>query len=110
MPDIENLLGLLDKGRDDAMLRFALGNAYFERKDYAQAIVHLRAAVDHDAKYSAAWKMLGKALMRQQQTADAELALQRGIEVAAEKGDKQAVREMQVFLKRLRSQMQGDVG
>lgn len=108
MPLIDDLKRLLDKGRDDAMLRFGLGNAYFQQEDYREAVVHLNAAVAHDEKYSAAWKLLGRALAQQQNTDGAINAFQKGIEIAEEQGDKQAAREMRVFLKRLRKLKQDD--
>ena len=101
---IDNLEDLLRTGRDDAMLRFGLGNAYLQNKDYPKAIEHLRAAVTHDAEYSAAWKLLGKALSLDNQTEQAVDTYQHGIEAAERQGDKQAVKEMQVFLKRLLKQ------
>jgi Tfp pilus assembly protein PilF len=101
---IDNLEDLLRTGRDDAMLRFGLGNAYLQNKDYPKAIEHLRAAVRHDAEYSAAWKLLGKALSLDNQTGQAVDTYQHGIEAAERQGDKQAVKEMQVFLNRLLKQ------
>ncbi|NNM00711.1 MAG: hypothetical protein HKO62_08180 [Gammaproteobacteria bacterium] len=51
--------------------------------------------------YSAAWKLLGKALASAGDTAAARTAYESGIACAERMGDKQAQREMQVFLKRL---------
>ena len=53
---------LLDGGKDTALLRFGLGFEYLRAGDASAAIPHLQRAVAHDASYSAAWKMLGKAL------------------------------------------------
>ena len=98
---IENLLKLLASGQDSAMLRFGLGNAYLQEKEPANAIEHLQKAVELDPAYSAAWKLLGKAL---QQTGKKDLAAdawRKGIDVATENGDRQGAKEMGVFLKRL---------
>ena len=46
--------------------------------------------------------LYGKALQASDNTAAAIEAYERGIEVAGRKGDKQAAKEMTVFLKRLR--------
>lgn len=97
---IENFEQMLAAGQDNAMLRFSLGNAYLQAGDAAAAVTHLRRAVEHDAGYSAAWKLLGRALMEAGEPAEAVAVYRRGIEVAEGKGDKQAAREMQVFLKR----------
>ena len=57
----ENFEKMLAAGKDSALLRFSLGNAYLQAGDHARAASHLDAAVAQDAGYSAAWKLLGKA-------------------------------------------------
>ena len=96
-----NFEAMLAAGRDNALLRFSLGNEYLKANESAQAIPHLRAAVTHDQHYSAAWKLLGQALAMEGLLEEAKEAYRNGIATAAEKGDKQAAREMTVFLKRL---------
>ena len=98
---IERFEQMLAQGQDNALLRFSLGQAYLQQGNAAQAVIHLRAAVAHDPEYSAAWKSLGKALSEAGQAQDACAAYQQGIAVAERKGDKQASKEMQVFLRRL---------
>lgn len=95
---------LLDKGRDDALLRFSLGSACLKEGDAKAAALHLARAVEHDPDYSAAWKALGHALVQAGRPAEAEAAWTRGIEAAGRRGDLQAAKEMQVFLKRLHKQ------
>jgi Tfp pilus assembly protein PilF len=102
MSKIETFESMLAKGQDSAMLRFSLGNAYFEAGDHKKAVEHLRSAVAQDPKYSAAWKMLGKAVEQTGDSNEAISVFKQGIAVAEEKGDMQAVKEMNVFLKRLR--------
>ncbi len=98
---IDNFEKLLAAGKDSPLLRFSLGNEYLKIHQTAQAAGHLRAAVAQDAAYSAAWKLLGKALAELGEMAEARQAYQQGISAAVAKGDKQAAREMTVFLKRL---------
>jgi Tfp pilus assembly protein PilF len=98
---IDNLEKMLFAGGDNALLRFGLGNAYFQQKDFHSAVPHLQKAVEHDPDYSAAWKLLGKALTENGQDEQAFAAYEQGIRCAEAKGDKQAVKEMKVFLKRL---------
>jgi predicted Zn-dependent protease len=105
---IDNLLAMLGKGRDDALLRYSLGNEYLKSEEPAAAIPHLRAAVVHDPGYSAAWKLLGKALEATAAWADALAAYREGIAVAERKGDKQAAKEMTVFARRVERRL-GDV-
>ncbi|WP_324779834.1 tetratricopeptide repeat protein [Thiobacillus sedimenti] len=106
MPDpLENFLAMLAGGRDGALLRYSLGNEYLKRGEPAEAAAHLQRAVEHDPKYSAAWKLLGRALAEAGR-ADAALAAYReGIAVAEARGDKQAAREMGVFARRIEKQL-----
>ena len=98
---IERFESLLSGGKDNALLRFTLGGEYLKSGDAMKAAEHLRAAVAHDAAYSAAWKLLGKALADTGSLEEAKVAYRRGIEAAQGKGDMQAAKEMRVFLKRL---------
>jgi Tfp pilus assembly protein PilF len=92
---------MLDAGRDGALLRFSLGNEYLKAGDAASAAGHLRVAVSHDPAYSAAWKLLGRALEASGAPDEALAAYREGIAVAERKGDKQAAKEMTVFARRL---------
>jgi predicted Zn-dependent protease len=83
---LENFLAMLAQGRDSALLRYSLGNEYIKRGNPEKAAEHLRQAVAFDPRYSAAWKLLGKAL-------------------AEANGDKQVAREMGVFARRIEKQM-----
>ena len=102
MNRVEQLEGLLAKGQDNALLRFGLGNTWLQAGEPARAVEQLRAAVRHDPAYSAAWKLLGKALTEAGQIEAARTAYEAGIQAAETKGDVQAAREMKVFLQRLR--------
>ncbi len=99
--NIENLQALLAGGHDNALLRFSLGSAYLQAAQATTAVAHLRKAIEFDEGYSAAWKLLAKALLEAGQTAEAQSAFGRGIEIAEQKGDIQAAKEMSVFLRRL---------
>lgn len=101
MAVVDNLEALLAKGTDNALLRFGLANEYLKLGQLEQAIGHLRKALAHDPRYSAAWKRLGKALADTGRTDEARAAYASGIKAAEGKGDVQAAKEMRVFLKRL---------
>ncbi|WP_421863353.1 tetratricopeptide repeat protein [Motiliproteus sp.] len=98
---IEGLEKLLAKGTDSAELRFGLGSAYLKQNQLQQAIEHLTRCVEQKPDYSAGWKLLGKAYFKAEQPQQAMDSYQQGIRVAEAQGDVQAVKEMQVFLKRL---------
>jgi predicted Zn-dependent protease len=101
---IERFEAMLAAGQDNALLRFSLGQALLKDGDAARAVEHLRAAVTHDPKYSAAWKLLGKALGEAGRSTEAIEVYARGIEVAEARGDIQAAKEMRVFQRRLEKQ------
>lgn len=100
MAMIEQFEAMLAAGKDGALLRFGLGSEYLKAGDATRAAMHLREALARDPAYSAAWKLLGKALVTAE-PAQAAQAWRSGIAAAEAKGDKQAAREMQVFLRRL---------
>ena len=104
---IANLEKMLDAGRDSALLRFSLGNEYLKTGEAAAAVGHLRAAVGHDPAYSAAWKLLGRALETSGADENALAAYQEGVRVAEARGDKQAAKEMAVFARRVERKMTG---
>ena len=105
MSGLDNFLAMLANGRDNALLRFSLGNEYLKQGDAAMAAEHLRRAVEHDPKYSAAWKLLGRALTEAEAWDDALAAYRQGIAVAEARGDKQAAKEMGVFARRIEKQL-----
>lgn len=106
MPDmIASLESMLAAGRDSSLLRYTLGVHYLDAGELERALGHLREAVRLDPGYSAAWKGYGKALVAANDPAGARDAYRRGIEVAGANGDMQAVREMQVFLRRVEKQL-----
>jgi Flp pilus assembly protein TadD len=101
MDKIAGLEKLLGTSRDGALLRFGLGSEHARAGDALRAIEHLEKAVEFDPEYSAAWKLLGSTLSQAGRTGEALTAWQRGAEVAAKRGDKQAAKEMAVFARRL---------
>jgi tetratricopeptide (TPR) repeat protein len=101
MTQIDGLLKMLQSGQDSPLLRFGLGNALLKEGRFEEACEHLAAAVEQDPAYSAAWKLYGKALTELDKVNEAIAIYQQGIEAAENKGDLQAAKEMQVFLKRL---------
>ncbi|HXE65914.1 MAG TPA: hypothetical protein VN630_02640 [Rhodanobacteraceae bacterium] len=101
MNRIDVLRAQLNGPHDGALLRYSLGAALLDAGEIAEAITHLRAALDFDDGYSAAWKQLGHACLRADDPQAAAEAWRRGIAAAEVRGDVQAAKEMRVFLKRL---------
>lgn len=98
---IANLEKLLGTPRDGALLRYSLGSELLKSGDPAAAAAQLREAVARDPSYSAAWKLLGRALADAGDEAQALEAWRKGIAAAQAKGDKQAEKEMSVFARRI---------
>jgi len=107
-PVVANLERLLGGPRDTPLLRFSLGHEYLKNGEAARAAEQLREAVARDPEYSAAWKLLGKALADANRPAEALAAYRTGIGVAERRGDKQAAKEMSVFARRLEKSLGGD--
>lgn len=105
MAALEVFERMLAQGRDDALLRYALGNEYLKAGRADEAVVHLRLAVSREPRYSAAWKLLGKALSEAGALAEALEAYRQGIAAAQAKGDIQAAKEMQVFARRIEKRL-----
>jgi Tfp pilus assembly protein PilF len=101
-PVVDRLLRLIEGGQDSAPLRLALAQALLGNAP-AEARVHAARALELNPGYSAAWKVLGQAHAESGETSEACSAYRSGIDVAKARGDLQAAREMQVFLKRLQS-------
>ncbi len=102
MSIINNFETMLENGNDSSLLRYSLGNEYYKLKEYTKAIEHLDKAIEQQQDYSAAWKLYAKVLAESGKTEEAVKAYAQGISVAEKNGDKQAVKEMTVFLKRLK--------
>jgi predicted Zn-dependent protease len=100
-PLISSLEKLIGTPRDGALLRYSLGAEHLKAGDPARAIERLREAVARDPDYSAAWKLLGRALAEAGEPAQALEAWTHGIEAARRKGDRQAEKEMNVFARRI---------
>jgi tetratricopeptide (TPR) repeat protein len=98
---ISSLEKLLGTPRDGALLRYSLGLEYAKAGEHGRAAQYLQDAVERDPLYSAAWKALGRSLAELTRVDQAIEAYRRGIEAARAKGDRQAEKEMTVFMKRL---------
>jgi Tfp pilus assembly protein PilF len=92
---------MLAAGKDGALIRYSLGNEYLKGCDAEHAVLHLERAVELDPRYTAAWKLLGKTLAALGRDDDALAAYRKGIDVAARRGDRQAQKEMEVFVRRI---------
>ena len=89
---------------EDTVLRFGLGELYFEADDFTRAAEQFAEIVRLDPQYSAAYRYLGQSYAALERRAEAHDIFERGITVAEARGDLQTAKEMQVFLRRLDKQ------
>ena len=101
---IERLQRMLESGQDNLLLRFTLGKGRFEQGRLDEAAIHLHAALAFDAKFSNAWKVLGRVRLEQGDAQGARQAWMQGSDAARARGDVQVGKEIGVFLKRLDKQ------
>ena len=99
--DIASLENLIAGGQDSAMLRLMLARLLVQAGQLEEAASHLTSAVMQKPDYSAAWRELGQVHRTLGQNESALTAWRKGIEVARANGDKQAEKEMGVFVRRL---------
>jgi tetratricopeptide (TPR) repeat protein len=98
---LRNFERMLESGKDSALLRYSIGNEHSKAGEWDAAIDALEHAVALDATYTAAWKLYASALEHAERHAEALDAYRRGIVVARQKGDRQAEKEMTVFVRRI---------
>src|SRR4030067_3342092 len=86
MPSIADFEAILAAGRANALLRFSLGNEYLKQGNALSAAEHLHRAVEQDPKYSAAWKLLGRALADSEAWSEAFVAYRQGTQTGDRSG------------------------
>jgi Tfp pilus assembly protein PilF len=85
----------------DTVVRFGLGELYFQAQEFAQAADQFAEILHLDRHYSAAYRYLGQSYAALGRQEEAETTFQQGIAVAEARGDLQTAKEMRVFLRRL---------
>lgn len=82
----------------DAMVWYGLGSEYFKLEEWAKATEALRRVIEINADYTAAYQMLGTALMNQGESDEARRVWQEGIKTAERTGAWKAGQHMQGLL------------
>jgi len=91
----EMFLQVLEIDPDDALAHFGMGELAVERSRFTEAVDHLEKAIESDPAHSAAMFALGAALEGLDDAARARETYERGIEIAAKKGDLATATKMQ---------------
>jgi tetratricopeptide (TPR) repeat protein len=99
--NIASLEKMIADGHDSAMLRLTLARLFSQEEQWLKAANHLQSALEQNPLYTAAWKALGQVQLAMGQHDAALETWQKGIGIANANGDKQAEKEMGVFVRRL---------
>jgi len=86
---------------DDPVARIGLATAYLEAGQAEDAVREFTETIRLKPDYTAAHRGLGRSLEKAGRLEEARAAYRKGIEVGRATGDLQAVKEMEVFLRRL---------
>lgn len=87
--------------QDAALGNFGLGSCYVELKRYSEAVSPLELTIAAQPKHSVAYHLLGQSFEALGELEKAKLIYQKGIEVAAAKGDMMPLTAMQQRLQAL---------
>jgi Tfp pilus assembly protein PilF len=101
MSRLEQIRALIADDPRDAMLRFALGNEYFQRGQYAEAIESLTAAIAIDPEYAFVYIQLAQAYEQNGQIDLARQTVEAGRGPAARNGDPNLKRQLDDIAARL---------
>lgn len=94
-------LQVLEIDPEDTLANYGVGSIAVEKKNWEKAREHLERVLAADEKYSVAYLALGKAYMGLGDKAKAKEIFQKGIKVAAAKGDLMPANQMQAELGQL---------
>lgn len=94
---------VLEIDPDDALANYGLADIYFHRGEASKSIGLLKKVLEADEKYSVAYLLLGKSLVKEGLIQEAKEAFEKGIAIASKKGDLMPANEMQSKLLELNS-------
>jgi Tfp pilus assembly protein PilF len=101
MSRIEQIRELIADDPHDAMLRFALGNEYFQFGQYAEAIEPLKAAIEIDPEYAFVYIQLAATYEKSGQVELARQTVEAGRGPAVRNGDPNLMRQLDDIAARL---------
>lgn len=101
MSRIEQIKTLIQDDPRDAMLRFALGNEYFQTGQHTEAIEALKAALEIDPEYAFVYIQLAESYEKTGQIQRAWQTIEAGRGPAVRNGDPNLMRQLDDIAARL---------
>ena len=99
---VDQFKQLIEMEPNDPVLHYGLGMEYQRLGDFVAAAEEFRRTTELKPDYSAAYRELGKALEKLGQNQEAVRTYRKGIDISKQNGDLQTMKEIEVFLRRLR--------
>lgn len=93
---------VLEIDADDLLANYGLGSVYVDLKDYAAAVPYLEKALVIKPAHTVAYLALGEAFVELGKIPDAIATYEKGIAIAAQRGDITPMKEMQAQLEKLK--------
>ncbi len=91
---------MLDEGKDNALLRFTMGSAFYKHHKYREAIEQLSVAVELKPDFISAWILYGEALLQNNEVEHAQQVIRKGLDAAKIAKDVNGVAELQLLLQK----------
>jgi Flp pilus assembly protein TadD len=98
---LDEFLELVESTPEDELAHYGLAQEYVKAGRYEEAVASFQRVIKLKPDYMAGYRELGKALMKIGRVDEARASLRKGRALAEEHGDGQAVREIDVYLKRM---------
>lgn len=98
---LESLLNLLKKEPTDSFLLYGVALEYMSVNNFDEAEKYFKSLLTNDAQYVPAYMQYAQLKEKQNETESAKSLYRKGIDIAKEKGDKHAAKEMEEFLDEL---------
>jgi folate-binding protein YgfZ len=86
---------------DDFLANAGLGSVYVDLEKYSEAVPYLQKALSKRPNHTVAYVALGEAFEKLGKTADAVDTYKKGVVVAAQRGDGEPLKKMQIRLEKL---------
>ncbi len=98
---IDQFRELVELSPDDELAHYGLAQECMKASRFEEAVASFQKVVELKPDYVAGYRELGKALMKCERYDEAQESLLKGRALAEQHGDGQAVKEIDVYLKRI---------